>query len=165
MSRQSEKENDERTSELQISRTQVTPNGHLDRLRMKEFHSPPTRPRARPARLGGGDHRFAAKMDGATPPRDRRAALRFVGTLPRALGPGDGARHMRLAWLSMPAHLQHRIATLATAAGCADELRHIIRGRQKISDLAISIFRAMTRAWRHPPVAFPRQPAAVPLSC
>jgi hypothetical protein len=28
----------------------------------------------------------------------------------------------------MPVHLQQRIATLATAAGCADELRRIVEG-------------------------------------
>jgi hypothetical protein len=76
--------------------------------------------------LAGAIVAFLQKMDGAAPPRDRRAALRFVGTLPRATGSRDGARHTRAAWQAMPAHLQHRIAALATAAGCADELHNII---------------------------------------
>jgi hypothetical protein len=79
-------------------------------------------------RVGRDKKGAPGPVAGSAPPRDRRTALRFLRTLPRALGPTDGARHTRAAWRDMPVHLQQRIATLATAAGCADELRRIVEG-------------------------------------
>jgi hypothetical protein len=67
------------------------------------------------------------KMDGALSPRDRRTALRFVRTPSRMGGQSRYAEgKTRAAWQSMPAYLQHQVAELAKAAGCAEELRRII---------------------------------------
>jgi hypothetical protein len=67
------------------------------------------------------------KMDGAIPPRDRRAVLRFLRTLPY-IGPRSrsAAGNTRAAWQKMPAYVQRQIIELPAAAGCAEELRRIV---------------------------------------